>query len=697
MLIRLTKGQIKVLPPDSDVDIIAKEDGTLRILHADGTEVPIGSGSGDVGTHVELYIRPDGDDSNDGLTRATALKTGMAAAAITNALGGGTWHVAAGAWPSVVPGAGWWLRGIYDVGIGGPGWIDITSSVNIFFESTVGAQFGFQTTPIVPGGGAPTFSDSPFQLCGTTQMVWVYGLQANPGALAVPALRVGLSSPPALWAIGTTYARGACVRYAGISYSSLVNGNVGHQPDVSPTQWYRLRVGIDDGLGVSLTANTQWSKYQLYRSGNKVCPTVESAYQFLGTWEDGQIVNSGVVDPDDSRNACFRMFYESKDLDSNVCTYYNNFRNTTLQGGGFWSIGGNSQLVFEGRTLGENMVMADLVCETGYDDAGTQADIYGTMTVADALADAISTRRNKGGRVTSYGTVGKCDGPLWFANLPFPSRVVDNIGIKGQFGTTGPFSALQTDKQLAGYPVSPRYNNVAPDISTGGGTPVADAWGTAGRGRHAPFAYLFNSSTLAYAVGDRIAFGAMVKFTDNDPTDGNCVVQSGGGPVTFAMGGSGTYAGQSIVLNAGQSRTWLPEFAFSRYQWRWVWGMIRIDAIAGAGDISAVIGPTGADVSDSWCIRVPGSDPLSDSAVAAMAMNAGPWPNATAGGVLKFPTIGNSALRPGQADARWDAHRGLWLDISYGGGVLRGAKAEPASLPHFSGPPPNVIEPFKVG
>jgi hypothetical protein len=41
----------------------------------------------------------------------------------------------------------------------------------------------------------------------------------------------------AAWAIGTTYAAGNTVSYNGISYISLVGGNVGHEPDISPVQW----------------------------------------------------------------------------------------------------------------------------------------------------------------------------------------------------------------------------------------------------------------------------------------------------------------------------------------------------------------------------------------------------------------------------------------------------------------------------
>lgn len=46
------------------------------------------------------------------------------------------------------------------------------------------------------------------------------------------------------WAVGTTYAKDALVDYGTHIYISLVNTNVGNQPDISPTQW--LLVGPDN-------------------------------------------------------------------------------------------------------------------------------------------------------------------------------------------------------------------------------------------------------------------------------------------------------------------------------------------------------------------------------------------------------------------------------------------------------------------
>jgi hypothetical protein len=41
----------------------------------------------------------------------------------------------------------------------------------------------------------------------------------------------------AAWNAGTTYALNAEVQFSGLNYVSLQNGNLNHQPDISPTWW----------------------------------------------------------------------------------------------------------------------------------------------------------------------------------------------------------------------------------------------------------------------------------------------------------------------------------------------------------------------------------------------------------------------------------------------------------------------------
>ena len=47
-------------------------------------------------------------------------------------------------------------------------------------------------------------------------------------------------SPSAPWNIATAYALDAEVVYGGLAYKSLVAGNVGNQPDISPAQWLQV-------------------------------------------------------------------------------------------------------------------------------------------------------------------------------------------------------------------------------------------------------------------------------------------------------------------------------------------------------------------------------------------------------------------------------------------------------------------------
>ena len=84
--------------------------------------------------------------------------------------------------------------------------------------------------------------------CYTSPIV-TYNQQANtcftPGALTFLGT----------WSNATTYASNAVVYYAGNSYVSLINGNLNHQPDVSPIQWQLLVTGSQT-VSSSVTINT---------------------------------------------------------------------------------------------------------------------------------------------------------------------------------------------------------------------------------------------------------------------------------------------------------------------------------------------------------------------------------------------------------------------------------------------------------
>lgn len=52
------------------------------------------------------------------------------------------------------------------------------------------------------------------------------------------------------WAIGTSYAIGDAVQYAGVVYKSLANANIGNQPDITPLSW--------EVVFASLPSYTSW-------------------------------------------------------------------------------------------------------------------------------------------------------------------------------------------------------------------------------------------------------------------------------------------------------------------------------------------------------------------------------------------------------------------------------------------------------
>lgn len=63
------------------------------------------------------------------------------------------------------------------------------------------------------------------------------------GSGIVPLLGLPAQNVPPTYAGGTTYGLADTVTYSGLYYVSRVAGNVGHQPDVSPTQWQAFLAG----------------------------------------------------------------------------------------------------------------------------------------------------------------------------------------------------------------------------------------------------------------------------------------------------------------------------------------------------------------------------------------------------------------------------------------------------------------------
>lgn len=86
---------------------------------------------------------------------------------------------------------------------------------------------------------------------------------------------VTLPSAPAAYNAGTTYATTDHVSYGGVNYYSRVDGNLGNQPDISPTQWYAL---TDDIVEIpSPYTDTELSELQFTQS-NDVITFVHPSY-----------------------------------------------------------------------------------------------------------------------------------------------------------------------------------------------------------------------------------------------------------------------------------------------------------------------------------------------------------------------------------------------------------------------------------
>src|SRR5271166_261155 len=49
------------------------------------------------------------------------------------------------------------------------------------------------------------------------------------------------------WVIGDSYSVGNCVEYSSAIYRSLINSNVGNQPDISPSDWEQVINPTKDG------------------------------------------------------------------------------------------------------------------------------------------------------------------------------------------------------------------------------------------------------------------------------------------------------------------------------------------------------------------------------------------------------------------------------------------------------------------
>jgi hypothetical protein len=109
MALRIRKGADLITPSEGDVSIIAKDDGSLRVLHPDGTEDAIG---GESINGTTIYVHPDGSDDNTGLSWASPVRTGYVGyQKIVDAGGGYLYFADKCYWGGPVTAQGLWVRG----------------------------------------------------------------------------------------------------------------------------------------------------------------------------------------------------------------------------------------------------------------------------------------------------------------------------------------------------------------------------------------------------------------------------------------------------------------------------------------------------------------------------------------------------------------------------------------------------------
>jgi len=93
------------------------------------------------------------------------------------------------------------------------------------------------------------------------------------------------------WSAGTTYGLGDAVLYEGLSYNSLILGNIGNQPDTSPTEWV-LVDGKDGDVWIQTPAAgfpAGGSDAELYIKSAEIWRPLSGANPVTVALNDGQI------------------------------------------------------------------------------------------------------------------------------------------------------------------------------------------------------------------------------------------------------------------------------------------------------------------------------------------------------------------------------------------------------------------------
>lgn len=620
-----------------------------------------------------LYASPDGNDSTGDGSQFSPYEHISQAVAHAEDEGGGTVRIARNTRVSTVQGAGLWLRGTNDTGVGGAGWMPCSKAMSFEPWAAEGAPFSFGVSPFLPGGDASTFTSSPLWITGILSGLSFKNIQGI-GVPGGPGLRLGLSSPLLPWSDEDTYQEDAIVSFDGIGYLSLVDDNLDNQPDESPSEWLPIRAAIGDGLSPSLTAMVRFADCYFDQTGADAGPAVDIGEGFWFWWD--QCVFSHVAASTDRiSNSSIRCYNDVPGFDTFGATYLSRITNSRFGGGGIYLYGGHE------------MNLADCVAENMSHDLwyGVNASTGSSRGVVErcTFADSDPSRfcvNQEGLHQIHVIDSDRSTGNVWIDSM---AHTVSPISI-GAAGRIGPaIEAYHEGAVRLHSPGSPPYKNIANALQWFTGTyevgPDGAAAGTHTAKEPTQQYFLFkqDSGWDEPSVGDYYAFGLWVKWNVDPTAAGFIVANIGTDEVEVFLGGAGSGGGVGThVLGAGENVNWCSRVPAGINRWTWYSGWIRVDAID-PGAILAVLADPGVSIviAKPWCIHIPASDGLSDGEVAAMAMFSSPSPNCGENtlpmdGAPPAPDVGTVAFWPGQKLAFWDATLEDWKYLSLDNGAV---------------------------
>jgi hypothetical protein len=655
----LTGSQVAgILPADSAASI-----ASLRTLGASSVKAAPGHV---VTTGRILYVKVGGDNTKSGANWAEAFETISYGITALTALGGGTLRIESGSIANDVIGAGIWVRGGYDVGAGGSGWVVNGNNITLEFVPHDNTFIGFGKAVVTPKGGS--WIGPP---------LWVTGMQGggfrlknclfDAGGSAWPAARLGVSSPLPVWNSGNTYARDEQITYSGVSYVSMANGNIGHQPDTDTLHTYWADMGRDDGLGVSLTAFLDFENVTFQKAGANSGTALDMGFTFWTWFNQCEFVHFSPAAPGGnvSTNSSIRYITSPSSALGEAANYLQHYTNCRISGGGIYSIGNTT--LYISHMFGENMNYPGWDANVGINGGVADGHLHNFNQTDSSVITALF---NKGTKVIRATSCGPTIGPVsveWTDGVDAMSYNPGGVGLMG----IEIFAEHDSARLLHG-PSASVYPNVANNPS-----PFSSGTAAGPDGR-ADSAYVMNADYTIYsgnpAVGDVVCFGAWVNSPT--PNSGFCYLANvGASDVTCTLGNRG-----SVTINAYPAgnfyTTWMPSKPWKANEWVWLAGWARIDSVVsgGVGLQVALRNGTGT-ISKPWVIHVPVGDSVPLSQVVRWVTHAAPTPAAWPGGVTTPAPSGTRALWSGDEFGMFDGSLAKWTRTKVDGGTWTGLRA----------------------